>query len=319
MASTGTSKVIDALQRELDALRGDLLETRETLAETRHKCSILQKRNETMVEQLSNAKHQAEVAESMLKRKERRVVDLETQLTDSISSYDTVKFDHDKLKMALSTANKDRALHQHENERMEAAYQTLQTSFASYRATMGERIDHLSTLIPTFLAQREKILAENVALIKSEQPQLLESYAAMAKNGKRLEQLYSQKYERVNESLLVLANATKQHGQATAIVMDECEDVLKAMNRNEDLVLRVAQVPQGPLSDQAKISQLKKLRDISVLSDSTNLDNSNTFKRQPSTRRKKLHRPQSHASSSEDSFASQPRSQNKGRRRQQNV
>lgn len=78
-----TSKVIDTLHSQIDALQAQLQETTVSLNECRKKNSILSKRNEDMVEQLSNANHQAEIAQSLLKRKERRVADLEEQLTQT--------------------------------------------------------------------------------------------------------------------------------------------------------------------------------------------------------------------------------------------
>lgn len=276
MASTGTSRVIDSLQREIDDLKRNLLENRETLNETKQKYSILQKRNETMLEQLSNSKHQAEVAESMLKRKERRVLDLENQLTDSLSNYDAVKFDHDKLKLSISSLNNDKLHFQNENERLDSAYQSLNDSFNSYKSIMNQKVDDLNKMIPKFINDREKTLNDNINLLKSQHPELSNSYNSFVRNSKRLEQLYNQKYEKVNDSLLLLANATKQHGQSTSIILDECEDILKKLNRNEDIIIKIEENATGPLSDMEKINQFKKFRDLSILCDSTNVTNNST-------------------------------------------
>ncbi|GMF08134.1 unnamed protein product [Ambrosiozyma monospora] len=123
-----TSKVIDGLHSQIDTLSTDLNETKAILAETKQKYSILQRRNETLVEQVSNAKHQAEVSEALLKRKERRVTDLENQLTDALSSNDTMKFESDNLKSRMNKLQEKENTMIAECERLQVAYDAVVSS-----------------------------------------------------------------------------------------------------------------------------------------------------------------------------------------------
>ncbi|GMM30778.1 hypothetical protein DAMA08_035230 [Martiniozyma asiatica (nom. inval.)] len=279
--TSGTSRVIESLQATIDNLKNELNETKVNLNETKQKHTILQKRNENMVEQLSNAKYQAEVAESMLKRKERRILDLETQLTDSISSYDTMKFDLEKLKSDISIINSDKVHITAEKERLDMAYEMLENSFSQYRTQMNQKVDELKSQVPNFIEKREKCLNENINLLKTQQPEITSSYNLLIKNSKRLEELYSQKYQKVNDSLLLLANSTKQHGEATSIIMAECEDILKNLNRNEDVMLKIINETNGNLTNEEKMQEFTKLRDISILVDSTNINNSTSLRKSP--------------------------------------
>lgn len=264
--------MIVSLQSEIDALKQDLLETRQQLGESKQKCSIYQRRNESMLEQLSNAKHQAEVAESMLRRKERRVLDLETQLDESLASYDRMKFDHDKLKLDLATFKNDKLHFQHENERLLSSYETLSLSFKQYKQNMNEDVNRLNAQLARFISNREQKLNDNLHLLANNQPELNLQQQAVLKNSKRLELLYSQKYEKVHDSLILLCNATKQHGESTAVILDECEDVLKQLNRNESVLGKISDT-NGPLTDQEKIEHFKNLSEQQQQHSSNNNNN----------------------------------------------
>lgn len=284
--TTGTSRVIDDLQSTIDNLKNELNETKATLSETRQKYSILVKRNETMVEQLSNAKHQAEVAESLLKRKERRVLDLETQLTEISSNSDSYRFECENLKLKLKNFESDKFRILSENERLSKSHEILQSSFNDYKLTINYSIDNLKTKIPEFINSTKDTLNENLNNLKLNQPEINSSYNLVIKNSKRLEELYNQKFEKVNNYLLLLANSTKEHGQSTSIVMEECEEILKKLNRNEDVLLRIKNETNGNLNDLDKMKEFNKIRDLSILNDSSNIHNSDSLHSSPIEKRK---------------------------------
>lgn len=272
--TSGTSKVIENLQTTIDSLKTELNETKATLSETKQKYSILSKRNESMVEQLSNTKHQAEVAESLLKRKERRVLDLEAQITEVASSSDSYRFQCETLKNKLQNFESDKSRLLAENERLSKSYDILQSSFNDYKLSMSHSVDNLKFQIPNFIDSTKTKLAENLASLKTSQPQIDSSYNIMLKNSKRLEELYSQKYDKVNNYLLLLAESTKQHGESTSIIMEECEEILKKLNRNEDVLLKIKNETTGHLTDLDKMKEFNKRRDFSILNDSSNIYNS---------------------------------------------
>lgn len=272
--TSGTSKVIENLQTTIDSLKSELNETKATLSETKQKYAILSKRNESMVEQLSNVKHQAEVAESLLKRKERRVLDLESQITEVASSSDSYRFQCETLKNKMQNMESDKSRLQAENERLSKSYDILQSSFNDYKLSISHSVSSLKCQIPTFIDSTKNRLAENLSQLHSSQPQIDSSYNMMLKNSKRLEELYSQKYDKVNNYLILLAESTKQHGQSTSIIMEECEDILKKLNRNEDVLLKIKNETTGNLTDLDKMREFNKRRDFSILNDSSNIHNS---------------------------------------------
>lgn len=263
--TSATSKVILDLQSTIDSLRAELAESKVTLNETKQKYSILSKRNETMVEQLSNSKHQAEVAESLLKRKERRVIDLESQLTEVSSNNDNYRFELENLKSKLLVTDNEKFRLISENERISKSYEILQSSFNEYKLSINHQLETLKFQIPDFINKTTTNLSTNLNTLKLNQPEINSSYNLLLKNSKRLEELYNQKYDKVNNYLLLLTESTKQHGEATSIVMDECEEILKKLNRNEDVLLKIKNETTGNLTDLDKMKELSKRRDLSIL------------------------------------------------------
>lgn len=266
--TTGTSKVIENLHLTIDSLKADLNETKITLAETRQKNSILTKRNENLVEQLSNSKHQTEVAESLLKRKDRRILDLENQLTELSSANEKYKFETDTLKLNLKNLDGEKFQLAAENQRLSKSHEILQSSLNDYKLSLNSSINSLKFQIPNFINEARTMLQENVNSLKLNQPEINTSYNLLIKNSKRLEELYNQKFTKVNNYLLLLTESTKQHGQATSIVMEECDELLKQINRNEDVLLKIKNQTVGNLTDLDKMKEFTKLRDISILTSS---------------------------------------------------
>lgn len=274
--TSGTSKVILDLQSTIDSLTKELNETKVSLNETKQKYSILSKRNETLVEQLSNFKHQYEVNQSLLKRKERRVLDLENQLTELTSSNDNYRFELDHLKNKIKSNESDKFRLLHENERLTKSYDVLQSSFNDYKLDINQTLDGLKFDIPNFVNKTTTNLSNSLNLLDLNKPEINSNYNLVLKNSKRLEELYSQKYEKVNNYLVLLAESTKQHGQSTSIIMEECEDILKKLNRNEDVLMKIRSETNGNLTDLDKMKEFNKKRDLSILSDSSNIHNSST-------------------------------------------
>lgn len=237
--SSATSKVIDELQSKIDQLGGDLNETKESLREYKQKNSILRKRNDNLVEQLSNAKHESDMSESLLKRKERRVVDLEAQLTEALSKADNLQFELQDMKKKAKMLTEKEEVAVSECERLKVSYDAIVTAQNEYKRLMGNKLSGLEQRLFSFLDDRKKTLDSNMDLLKRQEPEIMASYQVVVKNSERLEEMYAQRQQSVSQALVALAGATKTHGEKTGIVMAECEDVLKQMNRNEELMARL--------------------------------------------------------------------------------
>lgn len=277
MSLTSTSRVIDDLQKNIDVLKRELSETKIILNETKQKYSILQNRAESLVEQLSNSKHQNEITESLLKRKERRILDLEVQITDLISNSDKLNFENEQFKSKFKRIEQTEVDLTHENERLKNSYNILLSSTNEYRNSMNEKLDQTKSRLLAFIDERSKHLNNNINLIKTQEPEIMASFNLLTKNSKRLEELYSQKNRNLNSSLTTLATLTKEHGSTTSIIFEECENILKKLNRNENIILKIRNETDGNLIDLDKIKILKSLKnnEVNEISTSNNSNSSN--------------------------------------------
>ncbi|GME75319.1 unnamed protein product [[Candida] boidinii] len=192
---SGTSRVIESLHQQIDTLTNQVNELNADVTELKQKNSLITRRNETLIEQLSNAKHQTEVSESLLKRKERRVIDLEIQLTDALSNLDTIKFDYDNTKNRMSKLQEKENSTISEYERLQIAYDMVILSQKEYKIQMIQQVNELRSELSSFINNREKKLNENIDLIKKQEPEILSSYKSVVKNSKQLELIYLETIE----------------------------------------------------------------------------------------------------------------------------
>lgn len=247
-------------------------ENKETLRETKQKNSILRRRNDTLVEQLSNAKHESDMSEAMLKRKERRVSDLEEQLTDAMSKADSLQFKSDGMTKRIKTLQEKEGMAVSECERLKVSYDAIVTAQTEYKRLMDNKISKLEQKLHEFMDDRRETLDNNIDLFKRQEPEIMASYKVVVKNSQRLEEMYAQRQKSVREALITLATATKTHGQKTSIVMAECEDVLKQMNRNEELMSRLRKAENGEKEEEegednedgeVKVSEVNGVSEVS--------------------------------------------------------
>lgn len=273
--SSATSRVIDQLQSKIDQLSGDLNETKESLRESKQKNSILRKRNDDLVEQLSNAKHESDMSEALLKRKERRVADLEAQLTEALSKADNLQFESHDMRKKVKMLMEKEEMAVSECERLKVSYDAIVTAQNEYKRLMGKRVSDLEQKLYSFVDDRKKTLDSNMDLLKRQEPEIMASYKVVVKNSERLEEMYAQRQQSVSQALVALAGATKTHGEKTGIVMAECEDVLKQMNRNEELMARLRN-SNGDSDTEEDIRKFNDERATHELSSAHNEEHSQT-------------------------------------------
>lgn len=80
---SSSSRVIDSLQSTIDKLTDEITTLKQSNQETTKKNQILSQRNESFVDQVANLKHENEMLNAMLKRKDRRISDLKINTTSS--------------------------------------------------------------------------------------------------------------------------------------------------------------------------------------------------------------------------------------------
>ncbi|KAK9472452.1 uncharacterized protein V1510DRAFT_417553 [Dipodascopsis tothii] len=140
-ASASSSKVIESLQNSLDALKRDLTFQTERADEERRSREALQHKFESLSEQYDVARHQNDMFDSILSRKERKIRDLEERLRAETERRQAADASTVELTRARATAEaqakeaQDRAAAEiatetERRQRAEAAYETVQKASA---------------------------------------------------------------------------------------------------------------------------------------------------------------------------------------------
>lgn len=227
----GTTRVIDNLHSEIDELKLALETSEAKVKEYKQKCEVINKRSVQVIETLTNTKHENEMMSSMLQRKERRIKDLEEQLTEVSSRADKLEFDQKTKDSRISNYEENETRLVGEMETLKNSYDVLIRSQKEAKKYYQEEIDSLKEQHESFWKERELKLNLNIDKFNSNDLELIENFKKMSDKSSKLEILYQQKNNAIVEALKVLALAAKDHGNKTIKVLNECEEVLKAANR----------------------------------------------------------------------------------------
>lgn len=175
----------------------------------------------------------------MLQRKERRIQDLEAQLTDLAAENSNNKFKLSTVDADINTLKLENMKLNSENLRLSTSYTTLQSSISEYKLNMNNTVSAIRDQLSTFILQQDSKISSKLNDLSIEQPNFSLNYNTLLQNSKRLDSLYTTKFDKVSNQLLNLANETKNHAVVTSIIFDECEDIFKSFDRSENVLKKL--------------------------------------------------------------------------------
>lgn len=169
----GSSKVIIDLQNTIDRLNRELKVKTESLNDEVRSKEALQKHCEIKDSSMEVIKHQNEMLNSLLDRKERKIADLEKQLgkaTVSLKEYETFESkqiqERDELLARLREA-------EYKAEQLSVSYKAVTDSSKQLKQKQDSQLKEIQVILRTALAQRK----EDVKRIDMLQMQLDEKIA----------------------------------------------------------------------------------------------------------------------------------------------
>lgn len=225
----GTSKVIDQLHSTIDALRHQLESSDLEVSKEKRKYSTLKQKSDSLIDQLVNAKHENEVMSGMFKRKERRITDLEEQLTTYASQVDTLNFEKTQVNGKLKFLEENEKTSMHEIERLKVSYEALQNSQKEWKSHYFKEISEVKSQLQEFLSTNNSRMSSFACLDNAETSKEL---SEMRRKAADVESLYGKKSQSMIDALKSLALAAKTHGTETRVVLSQCEDVLRRANQD---------------------------------------------------------------------------------------
>ncbi|CUM68451.1 uncharacterized protein PRCAT00006175001 [Priceomyces carsonii] len=222
-----TSRVIDSLHSEIDELKNELEIARLAKEEYKKKHLVESKKNESYVDQLANAKHENDMVNALLKRKERRVADLEEQYNDLNSSNETLLLNNKNMKIRCENLQESSALSTAEYERLKIAYDALLASQVEYKKHYQKEIHNLTSQFEKYKkesSERFESLSDNLSSNDRDIDTLLDS---LTNKRKTMDNLYVNKNRAVLELLSKLAKAANIHGHSSKSILQNNVEVIR--------------------------------------------------------------------------------------------
>lgn len=237
-----TSRVIDSLHTQIDDLKTELEDVRLSHGEYKKKALILASKNESLVDQLANCKHENDMINAVLKRKERRIVDLE-ELFDELSSLnDSLKLTTKSLKIRCDNLQESSASSTAEYERLKIAYDAMVASQNEYKRHYQEELNKLSAQFESYKTASQKEFHELSDRLSSNDKDVETLIDSLANKRKVMDNLYVNRNKAVLDLLSTLAKAAKLHGEESRTVLKELVDTINSIREKfPDLQDKIAE------------------------------------------------------------------------------
>lgn len=235
-----TSRVIDGLHSEIDALKTELEELKISHSALRKKNDILTTRNDSFVDQLANSKHENDMIGALLKRKERRIQDLETQFDDVASTNESLKLSNKNMKIRCDNLQESLASSTAEYERLKIAYDALIASQNEYKRHYQNEFDALSRQLDEYKRTSAAAMEELSSKLTSNDKDVEALLDSLSGKRRLMDNLYVNKNRAILELLVALAKAAKAHGEESkSLLLDSVTTISSLKEKYPDLAEKV--------------------------------------------------------------------------------
>lgn len=224
-----TSRVIDSLHSEIDSLKSELEDLRMSNRENKKKATLLASKNDSLVDQLANGKHENDMINALLKRKERRIADLEEQFDELSSLNDSLKLSAKSLKIRCENLQELSASSTAEYERLKIAYDAMIAAQAEYKRHYQKELKELALLFESYKAASQNQLQELSERLASNDKDVDTLIDSLTNKRKVMDNLYVNRNKAVLGLLATLAKAAQLHGEESKAVLKENVDTINLL------------------------------------------------------------------------------------------
>lgn len=237
-----TSRVIDSLHSQIDTLKDELENLRVSHADYKKKHSILSTKNESLVDQLANCKHENDMINALLKRKERRIADLEEQFDELHSLNELLKVSSKNLKIRCDNLQESSATLTAEYERLKIAYDALMASQNEYKRHYQEELNTLLTQFADYKAESLREYDQLTEKFNSNDKDVDTLLDSLANKRKVMDNIYVNRNKAVLQLLATLAKAAKAHGEESKSLLLENVNIINLIREKfPDLQDKIAE------------------------------------------------------------------------------
>lgn len=231
-----TSRVIERLQAEIDDLKNEAEELKISNQSYKKKNEILSKKNDSFVDQLANAKHENDMIGALLKRKERRIADLEEEFNEVHSSNENLKLSNKNLKIRCDNLQESLAVSTAEHERLKIAYDALIASQNEYKRHYQQELDGMYRLFDNYKKDLARTIDDLSAKLDNNDKDYDALLESLMSKRKQMDNLNVNKNKALLQLLVALAKAAKSHGEESKeILLENVQVITSLVEKHPDL------------------------------------------------------------------------------------
>ncbi|KAK6197997.1 SWI5-dependent HO expression protein 3 [Scheffersomyces amazonensis] len=243
--NNNTSKVIDSLHSQIDSLKEQLETVQLSCDDYRKKYTVVSQKNESYLDQLANSKHEGDMINALLKRKERRIIDLENQINELYSNNETLTLTNKNLKIRCDNLQDSSLSSIAEYERMKISYDALVAAQAEYKRHYQQEISQISDQFEQYKHDQQQRLEELQLKFANNDKDVDTLLDSLTNKRKAMDSIYIKKNKMVLELLFNLSKVAKLHGQdSMQILKQSVETVQFLVDKYPDLPERLSPIEE---------------------------------------------------------------------------
>lgn len=270
-----TSRVIDSLHSDIDSLKNELESVRSSHDTYKKNLAVASKKNDLFVDQLANAKHENDMINALLKRKERRIIDLEDQYNELSSANESLTLNNKNMKIRCENLQESSSSSIAEYERLKIAYDALIASQIEYKRHYEKELNNLTSEFELYKKQTLENFNNLSAKLTDNDKDIDTLVESLTNKRKTMDNLYVNKNKTVLEFLSKLAKIAKLHGQESkAILQDNVENIKLLVEKYPDLPMKLNSLEDTEIDLESVINESNDTLSNSSFDDDTTLTSS---------------------------------------------
>lgn len=237
-----TSKVIDSLHLQIDALKHELEVQKLSCGDYKKKSSILASKNDSLVDQLANCKHENDMVNALLKRKERRIADLESEFDDISLESESLKHSVKNYKIRCENLQESSASSTAEFERLKISYDALVASQTEYKRHYQEELNKLTSQLDSYKLDSTRAMSDLTAKLENNDRDVDSLLDSLNMKRTSMDNMVVDRNKSILALLSVLAKVAKAHGEeCKSILLDNVEIINVLREKTPDIFDKVAE------------------------------------------------------------------------------
>ncbi|GEQ71939.1 hypothetical protein JCM33374_g5625 [Metschnikowia sp. JCM 33374] len=224
-----TSKVIDSLHSQIDSLKHEMEVIKISCSDYKKKSNILASKNDSLVDQLANCKHENDMVNALLKRKERRIVDLESEFGDLSSESESAKLAMKNYKIRCENLENSSASSTAEFERLKISYDALMASQHEYKRHYQEELTKLTTQFETFKSDSARAMNDLLSKLDRNDKDVDALLEGLNLKRTSMDNMIVDRNKSILGLLSLLAKVAKTHGEECKSILSDNVDIINVL------------------------------------------------------------------------------------------